>query len=214
MTQQQAELNKELEYMESQTPKVFAAINAVQGDLAGLGIAKNNRNQQQGFQFRGIDDVYNAVAPLLAKHKLVIMPQVLSREVTERVTAKGGVLFYVVVHVNYYFVSAEDGSKFVVSAFGEAMDSGDKATNKAMSSAYKYACLQSFCIPTEGDNDADATTHNVAPTPSLEQIAAKLANCQTMDELKQFWRSVPHNMKPQLENIKDQCKTNLTEQDQ
>ena len=43
------------------------------------------------------------------------------------------------------------------------MDSADKATNKAMSAAYKYAAIQAFCIPTEGDNDADATTHEVAP---------------------------------------------------
>jgi hypothetical protein len=49
--------------------------------------------------------------------------------------------------------------------FGEAMDSGDKATNKAMSAAYKYVTFQTFCIPTEGDNDADLTTHETVPTP-------------------------------------------------
>jgi hypothetical protein len=63
--------------------------------------------------------------------------------------------------VEFAFVSVSDGSTHIVKTYGEAMDSADKATNKAMSAAYKYACLQTFCIPTEGDNDADATTHTV-----------------------------------------------------
>jgi hypothetical protein len=72
-------------------------------------------------------------------------------------------LFYVTVDVEFDFVSAEDGTKHTVKTFGEAMDSGDKATNKAMSAAYKYACFQAFSIPTESDNDADAHTHTPAP---------------------------------------------------
>lgn len=196
------------------TNKVFQAINAVQEELSKTGIAKLNDNQQQRYKFRGIDDVYNAIAPMLAKHKLVIMPKVLNREVTERQTRNGGVLFNVVVHVNYHFVSAEDSSEFVVSAFGEAMDSADKATNKAMSAAYKYAAFQSFCIPTEGDNDADATTHDIQPKVSLEQLAAQLSKCQTMSELKAFWATVPKELKPALENVKDQRKTDLLHQDE
>jgi hypothetical protein len=65
------------------------------------------------------------------------------------------------VHAEFDFVSASDGSKHTVSTFGEAMDSGDKATNKAMSAAYKYAAFQAFAIPTEGDNDPDNSTHEV-----------------------------------------------------
>lgn len=144
-------------------PKVYQAINKVQAELAKSGIAKDQRNTQQGYSFRGIDSVYNALAPLLAEHGLCILPKVLSRSVTERITAKGGVLFYVVVDMEFSFVCAEDGSSHIVSTYGEAMDSGDKATNKAMSAAYKYAAMQAFCIPTEGDNDADANT----PEPVL-----------------------------------------------
>lgn len=141
--------------------KVYQAINKVQAALAIEGISKDRSNQQQGYKFRGIDDVYNAMAPLLAKHGLCILPRVTSRECVERVNAKGTALFYVTVAVDFDFVCAEDGSKHTVSTYGEAMDSGDKATNKAMSAAYKYACMQAFSIPTEGDNDADATTHEV-----------------------------------------------------
>lgn len=147
---------------EQKAPHVYAAIAEVMAKLAKEGIAKSRNNAQQGYKFRGIDDVYNALAPFLSESKLAIMPRVLSREVTERTTAKGGALFYVVLDVEFDFVSAMDGSKHTVRVVGEAMDSGDKATNKAMSAAYKYACMQTFCIPTEGDNDADGTTHEVA----------------------------------------------------
>ena len=78
----------------------------------------------------------------------------------------GGNLFYVTVEAEFDLVAAEDGSKHTIRTFGEAMDSGDKATNKAMSAAYKYACFQAFSIPTESDNDADAHTHTPAPKVS------------------------------------------------
>ena len=143
---------------------VYKAIAAVQAELAKGGIAKANKNQQQGYNFRGIDDVYNALAPILAKNGLCMLPRCLSREVVERVNKNGTALFYVTVSAEFDFVCAEDGSKHTVGPmYGEAMDSGDKATNKAMSAAYKYAAMQAFAIPTEGDNDADATTHEVQP---------------------------------------------------
>jgi len=141
---------------------VYECIVAVAGEMAREGIAKTRNNAQQGYKFRGIDEVMNALAPMLAKYKLLILPRVLSRESVERVTQKGGTLFYVTVECEFDFVSAEDGSKHTVKTYGEAMDSADKATNKAMSAAYKYAAFQTFCIPTEGDNDADAHTHEVS----------------------------------------------------
>lgn len=156
---------------EQTAPAVFKAIVAVQGELAKTGIAKSRRNQQQGYQFRGIDEVYGALAPLLAAHGLCILPRVLSREVTERATAKGGTLFYVVVDVEFDLVAASDGSKHTIRTIGEAMDSADKATNKAMSAAYKYAAFMAFAIPTEGDNDADSTTHELAPKIDAKQCA-------------------------------------------
>lgn len=145
------------------TPKVYTAIAAVMAEIGSSGISKDRRNQQQGYNFRGIDEVYNALSPILAKHKLCILPQILTRSVVERTTQKGGVLFYVTVEAEFDLVCAEDGSSHKVRTFGEAMDSADKATNKAMSAAYKYAAMQTFCIPTEGDNDADGQTHEVAP---------------------------------------------------
>lgn len=152
---------------------VYKAIACIQGELAKTGIAKDRKNDQQGYKFRGIDEVYNALSPLLAKHGLCILPRMLGREVVERRNAKGNALFYVTVEAEFDFVCAEDGSTHTVRTFGEAMDSGDKATNKAMSAAYKYAAFQAFAIPTEGDNDADATTHEVVSAHvSPEQLGA------------------------------------------
>lgn len=143
-------------------PQVYAAIAAVQADMSIQGIAKDRNNQSQGYKFRGIDDIYNAIAPMLAKHKLCILPRCVERIATERATKQGGIMLCVTVHAEFDLVSAADGSKHTISTYGEAMDSGDKATNKAMSAAYKYAAFQAFAIPTEGDNDADAHTHELA----------------------------------------------------
>lgn len=140
---------------------VYQCIAACAAKIAVSGISKDKKNEQQGYKFRGIDDVYNALAPIISEEGLVILPRVTNREVIERQTKSGGALFYTTVSVEFDFVSSHDGSKHTVVTYGEAMDSGDKSTNKAMSAAYKYACMQAFCIPTEGDNDADATTHEV-----------------------------------------------------
>ncbi|MCI0227788.1 ERF family protein [Cronobacter sakazakii] len=143
---------------------VYQAISAVAKEMAATGISKDRTNTQQNFKFRGIDQVYNALAPALVNHGLLILPRITERTVTERVTQKGGVLFYVVVKAEFDFVSTKDGSVHTVVTYGEAMDSGDKATNKAMSIAYKYAAFQAFCIPTEETAiDADAEVHHIQP---------------------------------------------------
>lgn len=174
--------------------EVYKAINGVQADLAKAGIVKDRKNQAQGYNFRGIDDCYNALAPLLPRHCLCILPRALSREVVERSTAKGNAMFYVTVEVEFDFVCSKDGSKHTVKTYGEAMDTADKATNKAMSAAYKYAVLQSFSIPTEGDNDADASTHEVkaSPPPPPPPPSPSMPHADTTPE----WAS-----KPQLTKI-------------
>lgn len=154
---------------------VYKAINAVQKDLAETGVVKSQTNTFDGYKFRGIDDIYNALAPLLAKHGLCILPRMLARSVLERQSKDNKALFYVTVEAEFDFVAVEDGSKHTVKTFGEAMDRGDKATNKAMSAAYKYACFQSFTIPTEG-NEGDSESHDVKPFKAVAQEAAASVN--------------------------------------
>jgi hypothetical protein len=156
---------------------VYAAISAVQGELAKEGISKDKTNQQQGFKYRGIDQVYGALSPLLSKHKLCIIPRIVSKEVVERINAKGTALFYTTVEAEFDIVSAVDGSNHVSRTYGEAMDSGDKSIGKAMSYAYKAMAFMLFAVPTEGDNDPDAHTHEVkpqhAPPPPAKPVDAK-----------------------------------------
>lgn len=152
-------------------PAVYAAISNVMAAVSREGLSKDRRNQQQGYQFRGIDDVYNLLCGILAENKLVILPDVEKMEREERQTQKGGVITYTILTVRFKLVSAIDGSFDYVRTVGEAMDSADKSANKAQSAAMKYAELQVFQIPTEGDNDADATTHTV--TPRQQQEPAK-----------------------------------------
>ena len=176
--------------------KVYQAINAVQKSLSKSGISKDQKNLQQGYKFRGIDDVYNAVSPLLAEHGLCILPRMLARVCEERVNQKGTALFYVTVEAEFDLVASEDGSSHTIKTFGEAMDSGDKATNKAMSAAYKYAIMQCFAIPTEGDNDADLHAHeavkkqepakSIGMTPKgLADLMAKMDEADTIEKLKE-----------------------------
>ena len=183
-------------------PHVLFAINGVMADIAKEGIAKGRKNEQQGYKFRGIDDVYNALAPILAKNKLVITPRCLSRDKQTVQTAKGGTLFYVTVEVEFELSSAIDGTSRLARMYGEAMDSGDKATNKAMSAAYKYMAMQEFCIPTEGDNDADGQTHEIiVPSQQQQQAAARAAefvarartalnNCDSLPALKEKYEGI------------------------
>ncbi|ABX43345.1 ERF family protein [Lachnoclostridium phytofermentans] len=139
---------------------IYKAISSVMEDIGA--ISKNSRNQQQGFMFRGIDAVMNAINPALIKHKLFVVPEILEQTREERTTTKGGNLIYSICKVKYTFY-AEDGSNIEAIVIGEGMDSGDKATNKAMSIAFKYACFQVFCIPTEEMKDPDEEFHDVNP---------------------------------------------------
>lgn len=148
--------------MTQEAPKVYEAVSAVMAEMSKVGIAKDRKNQQQGYAFRGIDDVYAALASVLSTHKLMLFPFVVEMKREERQTAKGGIINYTILTVDYEIVCALDGSKQNIRMIGEAMDSADKSSNKAMSAALKYAALQVFMIPTEGNNDADAVTHELA----------------------------------------------------
>lgn len=192
--------------------KVYQAINAVQAELAKEGIGKGRKNEQQGYKFRGIDDVYNALSPIMARHGLCILPRILSREVTERQGRNGNAIFYVTVEAEFDFVCAEDGSKHTVRTYGEAMDSADKATNKAMSAAYKYAAFQAFAIPTEGDNDADAKTHEVKAVEPDPAALQALEKAQSLDDLKKAWAALTEAQrasigKARLEQYKNRHKS-------
>lgn len=145
-------------------------------------ISKDNYNKIQNFKFRGIDDVMNTMHPILSKNNIFVAPEVESFEREERTSKNGGLIIYTVATIKLTFY-AEDGSNIIVKVVGEAMDSGDKGMNKAMSIAYKYALFQVFCIPTEDDPDKDSYTltpkQQANKNTKTSQLAKQTAKQQT-----------------------------------
>lgn len=134
---------------------IYQSISLIMQETPAIG--KEKKNQQQGFKYRGIDDVMNVFAPLLAKYKVFIVPEVMEHSREERTTKNGGNLIYSIMRIKFKFY-AEDGSFVEAVTIGEGMDSADKSSNKAMAIAMKYAMFQVFCIPTEEMIDPDKTT--------------------------------------------------------
>lgn len=151
--------------MEEKTPMIYSAICGVMEDVGVVG--KNDTNLQQKFKYRGIDAVMNALNPAMIKNKIFCAPEILEQTREERQTKSGGNLIYSVCKIRYRFF-AVDGSFVDAVVVGEGMDSGDKASNKALSAGFKYACFQTFCIPTEelmSDPDRDTPEESTKKEP-------------------------------------------------
>ena len=132
---------------------IYKLIGQAIGKIGAIG--KDKKNAQQGFMYRGIDQVYNALNPVMAELGIFFTPEILEQKREERTTKNGSVLTYTVLTIRFT-VYAPDGSNVSMTVVGEGMDSGDKSANKAMSVAMKYAMFQLFCIPTEEMKDPDA----------------------------------------------------------
>lgn len=154
----------------SQNPPVHQIYAAMQRVMSRIGhIGKDSKNTQQGFMFRGIDQVYNTLHSIMADEGVFTTSAILDKHREERTTKSGTVLAFVSLTIEYTF-HAQDGSKVSTVVVGEGMDSGDKATNKAMAIAHKYALLQAFMVPTE-QIDPDAESFEVAAKPENVQPA-------------------------------------------
>jgi hypothetical protein len=153
------------------SPHVYRAITAITLAVSKCGIAKSRTNTKDDYQYRSIDDVLSRLAPLLAKHRLCVLPRVLRRECTKQTGLSQEALFNVHVVVSYDLVSSWDGSRHKVRASGEALDPSDKATAKALSAAFKTAMLQTFCVPVGNAEEPDALSHRIrAPAAQTEPV--------------------------------------------
>jgi hypothetical protein len=160
-------LTERTETMDTYPGKIHSAITAIMAEVGG--VEKGRKNVQQGYLFRGIADLYLACQPVMAKHGVHISPHhVISEDVRERQSKNGGLLLHVRQRIEFRLY-ASDGSWVSCETTGEAMDSGDKASNKAMSAAMKYALIQSFAIP---EDDPDIDTENHSPQPQHREAAA------------------------------------------
>jgi len=158
------------------TGNVFSRLSEVMKEVEAIG--KNQTNQAQRFKFRGIDDVYNTLHPLFSKHGLVMAPKVHSASYKKRQSNNGGLLTLARLLVSYTIYAPDGSSVEVGPVAGEAMDSGDKASNKALAVAHKYALLQLLLVPTnDPENDPDASSHAPqynAPKSRVNEVANKL----------------------------------------
>ena len=178
---------------------MYGAINAITAELARGGIPKQHYNLESDYFYRSIDDVLNRLAPLLAAHRLCVLPRVIERGALERVGLLDAFLNHVTLKVAFDLVSADDASCHTVEAYGEALDEGDKATAKAMSAAYKSAMLQAFCIPVAGQDDCDhgqivvKRRHVAEPVQGWDQwskdVIEMIRVCQTDDALTRVQNS-------------------------
>ena len=144
----------------SEKPQIYKKMSDVMKEIGSVG--KDQKNIAQGFKFRGIDQFVNSLYPALTKHGVFMTPRCVSErtEIKEvvRGNGKAGVDKHVAIMMEYDFF-AEDGSKVTVGPVpAEGLDSGDKATNKALSAALKYALIQTFSIPTEDMAEGDLET--------------------------------------------------------
>ena len=172
-------------------PSVYAAINAVSAELAQHGIAKSRTNEADDYKYRSIDDVLDRLAPLLAKHRLCVLPRVLKRSVEELRDEAGHTMFHVSLKVAFALTSVDDGSAHVVKLYGEALDVSDKATAKAMSAAYKSAVVQTFCIPIVGAEDPDRSSPRTSSrTHSAEPIQGWLQWIRDIEDIVGICESV------------------------
>lgn len=166
-------------------PMIFKKMADIMQEIEAIG--KDQTNEGQKYKFRGIDDVYNAVNPLLKKHRVFITTKLLTskREVRQtkptQFNPTGTEMIYTILEIENTFW-AEDGSSVSSTSQGEAMDSGDKGSNKAMSAAQKYSIIQTFAIPTkEGSPDTDKdNTSNPDELQKMLEEADKITDVETL----------------------------------
>ena len=160
---------------------IYKKMSEVMRDIGSVG--KDQKNQAQGFKFRGIDQFVNSLYPALTKHGVFMAPRCVSeqhelKEVT-RGSGKAGVDKHVTILMEYDFF-AEDGSKVTVGLIpAEGLNSRDKATNKALSAALKYALIQTFAIPTEDMAEADLESPEIGRNQKVTAVEKYLDTAST-----------------------------------
>ena len=149
-------------------------------------ISKTEKNQQQGFKFRGIDNVMNELHELFSKNDVFILQEVQNFTTENRITKSGGTNTFTRATIKFKYMTT-DGSCVETTNVGEAMDSGDKGMNKAMSIALKYSLLQMFLIPTEESKDPDLNTPE--ETDFLAMALQEINSAQSIQTLTSIFNN-------------------------
>lgn len=192
---------------------IYKQLMACMSDVQAVGKKANNSDEYGAvkYKYRSIDDVMNELHGILVKNKVFFTPEVIDQQRNTLQSKSGGNLNYSVLTIRYTFY-AEDGSSLQCTVIGEGMDSGDKASNKAMAVGLKYALTQMLCIPTEDPKDPDAQSHNAnANPPPLPPVPPEVAELRSYmldpnmtDEIKEMCENVLRY--GDLPKIKKACK--------
>lgn len=162
---------------------IYQTITKVMADVGA--VAKTDVNTFDKYKYRGIDAIYNALHPAMVKNRLFVVPEVLDIQRDVRESKKGEPLNYAMATVRYTFY-AEDGSSIQAVVTGEGMDRGDKAGYKALTGAFKYACFQTLCLPTEEAQDPEIDSPqpvNEAPKEKQTEAEAAAAAYPSREEM-------------------------------
>jgi hypothetical protein len=178
---------------------IYKQMAAIMGAVPAIG--KDRDNKQQGYKFRGIDEVYNVLHSILAEHKVFPMPEVISENRGTVQTSSGKTMMHTTVTVKYTFY-AEDGSNVSCVMIGEGMDMGDKSGNKAVAGAEKYAFVQVFCIPTSDPKDSENDSPEIGdPAVRAKEIAEDLKKANAKPHLDNKWKGFEAEIAKMPENI-------------
>lgn len=140
------------------TPPIHEVVAAIKASVGAVG--KTSRNQDQGYDFRGVDAVVNAVAPVLNEHGVIVAPVSTMAQHRDVQTSRGKPARECTVTVTYRWTGPA-GDHMDTQVAGEAMDQGDKGAAKAMSVAYRICLIQTLNLPTH-DRDPDHDTYERA----------------------------------------------------
>ena len=126
------------------------ALIAAMLDIAKIGIAKISKADLGGAKvnFRGIEQAMNEMSGVLIRHGITVTPRYSDLTITDRAKEQAGKFTRFVTVKGSFTFAAKDNSHIVCECYGEAMDSGDKATTKAQSVAFRTALFQQFVVPT------------------------------------------------------------------
>jgi len=167
-------------------------ILAVMGEVQS--VAKKERNLSQNFNFRGIDAVVNKVGPALRNAGGFIVPEVISQVHSVGATKSGGTNNIVRLEVKFSVYGA-DGEPIVGTVAAEAFDSGDKATAKAMSVAFRTFLLQVLALPTD-EPDPDASSYEAVPSKDWVKLAEDFAWKNDLPGLLNLFAEAERNNAP------------------
>ena len=173
---------KEEKEGEPRPGRIFEAMAQIMREVQP--VPKRDVNREIGYQYRGIDSIYNGLHAIMAKHGVIMTSTILAEANNTRTTAKGNPIYWTRLTVRFRFI-ASDGSFVETQAVGDGMDTGDSSASKAMTAAQKTALIQTFLIETGEDSPAAPPARCNAPKPRAANPPA--ANAELAKKLKRTW---------------------------